>query len=334
MSNIYEQCPVLENERWLMRFVKEEDSEDLQKVYGDKQALPFFNSDNCHEDNFYYDTKEKMDNAIRFWLESYEGKWFVRLTIIDKHISKAIGTIEMFHRPSDDEFDGDGLIRLDVRSDYEKSDELQEIFALLIPEAYDLLDCEEIITKIPLYALERIDAAKKVDEPIAALFNEKVPQGETYAYPPRSARTYRFVRRDGKTFVLGNDGVTTIWEYLDNEKRLKPRLMVGSSGFYSHMIGRAHTCAAIKAAYETAFPNRTGDQFKYDEETLMVWRDRNGNERFDVSAFTRMRRGENVSVCSSNVRTERSYITCEYFSCICFSRPSWSSGRSLNASLI
>ena len=161
MSNIYEQCPVLENERWLMRFVKEEDSEDLLKVYGDKQALPFFNSDNCHEDNFYYDTKEKMDNAIRFWLESYEGKWFVRLTIIDKHISKAIGTIEMFHRPSDDEFDGDGLIRLDVRSDYEKSDELQEIFALLIPEAYDLLDCEEIITKIPLYAVERIDAAEK-----------------------------------------------------------------------------------------------------------------------------------------------------------------------------
>ncbi len=132
----------------------------------------------------------------------------------------------------------------------------------------------------------RIDAAKKVDEPIAALFNEKVPQGETYAYPPRSARTYRFVRRDGKTFVLGNDGVTTIWEYLDNEKRLKPRLMVGSSGFYSHMIGRAHTCAAIKAAYETAFPNRTGDQFKYDEETLMVWRDLNGNEKFDVEEFT------------------------------------------------
>ena len=162
MKNIYEECPVLENERWLLRFVKEEDSEDLLEVYGDKQALPFFNSDNCHEDNFYYNTKEKMDNAIRFWLEPYVDKWFVRLTIIDKHISKAIGTIEMFHRPSDDDFDGDGLIRLDVRSDYEKSDELQEILGLLIPQAYDLLDCEEIITKIPIYAVERIDAAKKL----------------------------------------------------------------------------------------------------------------------------------------------------------------------------
>ena len=162
MSNIYEQCPVLENERWLMRFVKEEDAEDLLLVYGDKQALPFFNSDNCHEDNFYYDTKEKMDGAIRFWLDSYRDKWFVRLTIVDKKISKAIGTIEMFHRPSDDEFDGDGLIRLDVRPDYEKSEEIQSIFALLIPEAYTLLESEEIITKIPLYAVERIDAAKKI----------------------------------------------------------------------------------------------------------------------------------------------------------------------------
>ena len=162
MSNIYERCPELENDRWLMRFVKEEDAENLLLVYGDKQALPFFNSDNCHEDNFYYNTKEKMDGAIRFWLSSYQDKWFVRLTIIDKKISKAIGTIEMFHRPSDDEFDGDGLIRLDVRPDYEKSEELQSIFELLIPESYTLLECEEIITKIPLYAVERIDAAKKI----------------------------------------------------------------------------------------------------------------------------------------------------------------------------
>ena len=33
MSNIYEQCPVLENERWLMRFVKEEDAEDLPERF-------------------------------------------------------------------------------------------------------------------------------------------------------------------------------------------------------------------------------------------------------------------------------------------------------------
>lgn len=162
MSDIYEKCPVLENDRWLLRFVKKEDADDLLLVYGDKQALPFFNSDNCHEDNFYYDTKEKMDGAIRFWLDSYRDRWFVRLTIVDKKTAKAIGTIEIFKRPSDDAFDGDGLIRLDVRPDYEKSEELESLFSLLIPELFDLLNCEEIITKVPLYAVERINAVKKI----------------------------------------------------------------------------------------------------------------------------------------------------------------------------
>ena len=97
MSNIFEQCPVLENERWLMRFVKEEDADDLLLVYGDKQALPFFNSDNCHEDNFYYDTKEKMDGAIRFWLDSYRDKWFVRLAIVDKKIFSKIKNNPDYH---------------------------------------------------------------------------------------------------------------------------------------------------------------------------------------------------------------------------------------------
>ncbi len=51
MKNVYEECPRFENERWLLRFVKASDSEDLLKVYGDKNALPFFNSDNCDGDN-------------------------------------------------------------------------------------------------------------------------------------------------------------------------------------------------------------------------------------------------------------------------------------------
>ena len=65
-----------------------EDSEDLLEVYSDKNALPFFNSDNCHGDNFYYQTIERMNEAIDFWLDSYENKWFVRWTIIDKKKSK------------------------------------------------------------------------------------------------------------------------------------------------------------------------------------------------------------------------------------------------------
>ena len=51
--NIYENCPVLENEKFIIRLFKNEDCDDLLEVYSDKNALPFFNSDNCDGDNFY-----------------------------------------------------------------------------------------------------------------------------------------------------------------------------------------------------------------------------------------------------------------------------------------
>lgn len=84
MSNVYKSCPEFENHRFLLRLVQMNDADDLLKVYSDKNALPFFNSDNCDGDNFYYPTKERMTEAIRFWLQSYETGWFVRWTIIDK----------------------------------------------------------------------------------------------------------------------------------------------------------------------------------------------------------------------------------------------------------
>jgi RimJ/RimL family protein N-acetyltransferase len=161
MISVYENCPSFENERYLIRYVESTDVSDLLEVYSDKNALPFFNSDNCDGDNFYYPTKEKMENAISFWLQSYKTKWFVRWTIVDKSISKAIGTIEMFHRNSDDDFNNMGVLRLDVRSEYERSEALLEILKLYMPSAYELFDCTEIITKVPNYAVERLDAVQK-----------------------------------------------------------------------------------------------------------------------------------------------------------------------------
>ncbi len=46
--DIFEKCPALENEKLLVRLIRDQDAEDLLQVYGDKFALPFFNSDNCH----------------------------------------------------------------------------------------------------------------------------------------------------------------------------------------------------------------------------------------------------------------------------------------------
>ena len=107
MKDVYESCPEFEDGTWLLRFVRKEDADDLLAVYGDRNALPFFNSDNCHGDNFYYNTKEKMDKAIDFWLYSYGQKYFVRWTVIEKTAGKAVGTIEMFRRPAGADF-GEG----------------------------------------------------------------------------------------------------------------------------------------------------------------------------------------------------------------------------------
>ena len=54
--NIYENCPILQNNKFILRPVDDRDLSDLFKVYSDKKAVPFFNSDNCHGDDFYYAT--------------------------------------------------------------------------------------------------------------------------------------------------------------------------------------------------------------------------------------------------------------------------------------
>lgn len=160
--NIYKTCPVLENDKFLLRLVENEDCDDLLRVYSDKNALPFFNSDNCDGDNFYYATKERMTEALGFWNLSYENGWFVRLSIVDKTVSSVIGTIELCLRVSEDEFNNMGILRVDVRSDYEKEEMLYDILVLITPHLSEMLGCNGIITKAPIYAVERIKAIQKV----------------------------------------------------------------------------------------------------------------------------------------------------------------------------
>lgn len=160
--NIYKSCPTLENDEFLLRLVDDTDINDLIKVYSDKNALPFFNSDNCDGDNFYYATTERMKEAIAFWHLSYANGWFTRLAIVDKTTSMVIGTIELCLRVSNDEFDNMGILRVDVRSDYENSDALYSIISLIAPHISNLLGCVGVITKAPIYAVERITAITKV----------------------------------------------------------------------------------------------------------------------------------------------------------------------------
>lgn len=159
--NIYESCPVFEGENFLIRLFRKEDCDDLLKVYSDKNALPFFNSDNCDGDNFYYATKQRMEEALNFWEESYKNGWFARLSIVEKSSQCAIGTVELCKRVSDDAFNNMGILRIDVRSDFEKQNVLYEIFSLVAPKLDGLLGCNGVITKAPIYAVERIPAIQK-----------------------------------------------------------------------------------------------------------------------------------------------------------------------------
>lgn len=169
--NVYEKCPVLENENFLLRFVEENYAQDLLSVYSDEKAVPLFNSDNCNGDDFHYTTLEQMKKAVDFWLYSYREKFFVRWSMIDKKTDTAVGTIQLFNRQSDDFFNNCGLLRLDLRSDYEKADIISDILGIIIPPAYELFGCEMIASKAIPAAKERIDALERY---VFSLTDEKL----------------------------------------------------------------------------------------------------------------------------------------------------------------
>jgi len=161
MKDVYTACPVFENDRFMLRLVKETDAEKLLSVYSDRNAVPLFNSDNCHGDDFYYRTIERIKQAVAFWEESYRSKWFVRWIIIDKKTEKAAGTIELFHRDSNDFFTNCGLLRLDLGSPYETQETAAAVIKLILEPAYELFGCSMIATKAVPAAGERRKALEQ-----------------------------------------------------------------------------------------------------------------------------------------------------------------------------
>ena len=154
--NVYESIPTMEKGEIRLRPVTAEDEAALLRVYGDPLALPFFNSDNCHGDIFYYDTPEKMRRAMDFWRTSWEQGWFVRWAIALR--SEVIGTVELCRREEspDDPYSGMGILRVDVGSAWEKSDVLAAVMDALLPDAYALLNCRTLMTKAAPYAVARV----------------------------------------------------------------------------------------------------------------------------------------------------------------------------------
>lgn len=163
--NPYETCPVFENETYLLRLIEPADAQDLLLVYSDEKAVPFFNGDNCHGDDFHYTTLERMQGAVDFWCQAHDEGWFVRWVIVDKKAtarSTAIGTIELFNREAEDYFNHCALLRLDLRSDYERADSIYDILSLIVPKTCEMFGSQMVATKVPPFAAERKAAVEKL----------------------------------------------------------------------------------------------------------------------------------------------------------------------------
>ncbi len=177
--NVYQTLPSFKGKNFFLRELRETDCADLFNVYSDEKAVPFFNGDNCHGDDFYYSTPERMKEAIDFWQYSYAHGYFVRWVVEETRSGKAVGTIELFHRDGNDEFYGNcGLLRLDLKSETETAETIEEILSLIVKPAYDLFDCDKVVTKIKPFMTERLNAAaalgfKRIPHPLVSESGEK-----------------------------------------------------------------------------------------------------------------------------------------------------------------
>ncbi|MDR2598749.1 MAG: GNAT family N-acetyltransferase [Oscillospiraceae bacterium] len=152
MYDPYMKCPIFETKDLILRLVEKTDAEDLLECYSDKVAQKFFNDDNCLN-NFKYKTLEEMNKAVDFWISAYNRGDFIRFSIVDKQSKKAVGTLEMFGGPQ-------GVLRIDIKSEYEKREYLNQIVEVSINSFYSLFITNRIITKAIPKATERIAALK------------------------------------------------------------------------------------------------------------------------------------------------------------------------------
>lgn len=156
MKDIYEECPIYSKNLITLRKTIIEDAEEILKCYSDEKAVPLFNSDNCHGDTFYYSTTERVKQAIDFWNFSYNNRHFVRWTVILNDTNEKIGTIEMFHRLAEDEFNHYGILRIDLQSNFESKAIINEILEIANENFFKAFEVNAILTKAITKATKRI----------------------------------------------------------------------------------------------------------------------------------------------------------------------------------
>lgn len=150
MTDPYVTCPTFTTEHFTIRLIRQEDSSDLFECYHDRQAVSFMNDDNC-DFGFYVETPEAMAETVKYWIQFYKERAFIRFAIVDTKTQQAVGTIEGFHGT-------EGVLRVDIRSAYETKPYLQEIVAVAVANFKELFGNEYLVIKAVKEATERRSA--------------------------------------------------------------------------------------------------------------------------------------------------------------------------------
>ena len=156
LNDPYLECPEYDSEHFRLRLVSMDDAEDLYLCYNDPQAQAIFNSDNCTSD-FKFSSIEHLKAYMEGWLDAYKNRWFIRYSIIDKKTEKAIGTMEIFGGPIGGERSEFGVLRIDVRHEYENEEALTELIKMT-DSFFGDVNTEKFITKAIPEAAQRINA--------------------------------------------------------------------------------------------------------------------------------------------------------------------------------
>lgn len=137
-----------ETEHFLLRQVKMEDAPELLRCYSDPEAVALMNDDNC-SGGFLFETLEQMESAIHFWNADPFG--YARPAVIDKRSGEAVGTLEIFGGEA-------GVLRVDLRRDYERPEVLRELYALAAESFPAAFPMDAMVTKAVPQAFARREA--------------------------------------------------------------------------------------------------------------------------------------------------------------------------------
>ena len=132
------------------------------------------------------------------------------------------------------------------------------------------------------------DPDKGIDHPVACILPTDADAATRPANPlPSRFTRYSWVHRGGRTFVIGQGGVSVVFEFLGKDKPLKPLAFLSTVHNYGRRLaydlagGReAPPFPALREAWKKAYPNVAEDRVDwqlFEDRSILMWCDRNGD---------------------------------------------------------